>query len=244
MNEEKTEITKKIKDVINKTQHKLQSKTRNKLDLKTLIGIILLLAGISLASFPYLMNMYYQHVQERQLEDAMEQVQNKENKKEQTGPKGPSLVYDNYDRVNDENEKEYPEELKPDEGVLEIAPIDVQLKIGYGVDLPALESGPGFYPESGYPDNGNVSIAGHRTTYGAPFRNLDQLEKGDPIKLIYRGKEYIYKVDDVFDTHKYDWSVIDPTDDPALTLTTCHPPGSAEQRLVVRAYLDEKNSKD
>lgn len=216
-----------IKNIIKKIQRRIQKE----MHLSTLIGIILLLVGISLASFPYLQNMYYQSLQESQVEQKLEDFQQTE-KESSDSKENPSFIR------NNEHHLEYPEELEPDNGILEIPAINLQLKIEYGVELPDLESGPGFYPESGYPDTGNVSIAGHRTTYGAPFRNLDQLNEGNIIILYYRGNEYYYKVSDVFDTHSRDWSVIDPTPKPALTLTTCHPPGSDERRLIVRAYLD------
>lgn len=93
-----------------------------------------------------------------------------------------------------------------------------------------------MYPEGSFPgEEGNTAIAGHRTTYGAWFRRLDLLQEGDEIIVTFGDEEYIYHVEDVFVVAKNDWSVIGATPYRALTLTTCHPPGSSLQRLVVRA---------
>ena len=99
------------------------------------------------------------------------------------------------------------------------------------MELPDLEGGPVFYPESKYPNAGNVAIAGHRLTYGAPFRYLNDLQEDDEIHLYYNEKRFIYHVDEVSVTHSRNWSVIDPTEEPALTLTTCHPPKWDTERL-------------
>lgn len=106
-----------------------------------------------------------------------------------------------------------------------------------------LATGPGFYPEGSLPHlGGNVAVAGHRTTYGAWFRHVDRLAAGDAIYLIFDGKEYRYEVERVWITASDDWSVIAPMDEHVLTLTTCHPPGSSKERLIVRARWVETNA--
>lgn len=212
--------------------------------LYTRIGIALLLAGVILASFPYFHNLYYQYQQQRQLEAQLAEMEQPSEKNvsqafrtKEDYQEDPTMKIESSQE--DEKEEMRPGTFEPDTGILEIPTLDLQQKIGYGVELPDLEDGPGFYPESQKPEYGNVSIAGHRTTYGAPFRYLNELENGDLIKLYYKDEVYHYKVAEVFDTHSKDWSVVDPTSEPALTLTTCHPPGSDERRLIVRAYLDE-----
>ena len=112
-----------------------------------------------------------------------------------------------------------------------------------GISRDDLRKGPGHYPDSPNPGQvGNSAIAGHRTTYGAPFGDLDQLEVGDRIFVRTVQGSFTYVV---FDARHIvaptDVSVLDP--DPAhsavLTLTTCNPKYSAAQRLVVRAALEE-----
>jgi len=197
------------------------------------LGTLLIVAGISLAAFPFLHNIYYRYVQANeaaQLMEKLEEVQEKEGDidKEKT---------ENSAILPEKEPPTYPKYLEPGEGILEIPALELFIKIGYGVDLEDLKPGPGFYPHSGFPDTGNVSIAGHRAAYGSPFYNLHLLQEEDRINLYYQDRVYTYQVEKVFDTHTRDWSVIDPTPTPALTLTTCHPIGSDSRRLVVRAYL-------
>lgn len=235
---------------MNKDDRKEEVKIKHiRIQINTLIGIILLLAGIFLASFPYIHNMYYQWVQERQIEEKFEEIkagkneQNPSFKSQHYGVKREPVKINKDEEENpsfienSEEEKKYAHELPEAEGILEIPILDLKVPIGYGIELTDLQDNPGFYPESDYPERGNVSIAGHRTTWGAPFRRLGELNQGDKITLYYKESTYSYEVDRVFDTDKYDWSVIENTTEPAITLTTCHPPGSAEKRLIVRGYI-------
>lgn len=114
-----------------------------------------------------------------------------------------------------------------------------------GVTVEALKSGPGRYPGTDYPgQEGNVGIAGHRTTYGAPFWDLDKLQEGDEIHVTDRnGTRWIYHFAAQRIVAPSDGSVLedDPlgTGRPTLTLTTCHPRWSQQQRLIVFAELSE-----
>ena len=108
-----------------------------------------------------------------------------------------------------------------------------------GTGASALRAGAGHYPNTPLPgEEGNVAIAGHRTTYGKPFANLDHLKPGDEIFLETPVGKYTYKVSkDPFVVSPTDFSVIAQTPGKTLTLTTCHPKGSARQRLVIKADL-------
>lgn len=116
-----------------------------------------------------------------------------------------------------------------------------------GTSNKALNTGAGHYPNTPLPgEPGNVAIAGHRTTYGKPFSNLEILQPGDQIRLITPFAEHLYEVVEPFDGHANpwvttasDWSAVNPTTDATLTLTTCHPKGSDKQRLIARAKLVE-----
>ena len=102
----------------------------------------------------------------------------------------------------------------------------------------ALRAGAGHYPQTPLPcEDGNVAIAGHRTTYGKPFANLDRLKNGDAIVLETPIGIARMRVDkEPFTVNPDDLPVVanDPTKR-TLTLTTCHPKGSAAHRLVVKA---------
>jgi sortase A len=115
-----------------------------------------------------------------------------------------------------------------------------------GVNVDDLRQGPGHYPSTQMPGHeGNSAIAGHRTTYGAPFGDLDQLAVGDDIRLTTVQGDFHYKVTEQRAVDPSEVSVLDPSPDPArpghqlstLTLTTCNPKYSAEQRLIIRARL-------
>jgi sortase A len=108
-----------------------------------------------------------------------------------------------------------------------------------GTGRSALRAGAGHYPGTPLPGQpGNVAIAGHRTTYGKPFAGLDRLRPGALIEFDTPVGPYTYRVvADPYPIPRTDLSVVAWSPGSTLTLTTCHPKGSARQRLVVRAEL-------
>ena len=119
--------------------------------------------------------------------------------------------------------------------MLEIPDIDVESPVVKGTSQELLAKAPGWYTETALPGEGNTAIAGHRTMYGAPFRNLSKLKPGSIIILTYDQSTYRYRVVEVALISSNDWSVIKDVGYPALTLTTCT--GNDEKRLAVRARL-------
>lgn len=121
---------------------------------------------------------------------------------------------------------------------IQIPAIDVDVVVVEGVSPSALRAGAGHYPSTPLPcEDGNVAIAGHRTTYGRPFHNLDLLQPGDEIILTTPIGACKYSVQDQTIVRPSDVSVVQNQGDNRLTLTTCHPKGSARQRLVISATL-------
>ena len=122
---------------------------------------------------------------------------------------------------------------------IKIPALGVDMVVVQGTTDSALQAGAGHYPDSPLPcEDGNVAIAGHRTTYGKPFANLDRLKPGDTIELDTPIGGCVYTVaKDPFVVTPTDVSVLAATTVRSLTLTTCNPKGSAAQRLVVRATL-------
>ena len=121
---------------------------------------------------------------------------------------------------------------------IEIPDIQVDVVVVEGVSSSALRAGAGHYPSTPLPcETGNVAIAGHRTTYGRPFHDLDLLEPGDEIRLQIPIGECTYRVTEQRIVSPNDVGVIAGTADNRLTLTTCHPKGSARERLVIVAEL-------
>jgi sortase A len=122
---------------------------------------------------------------------------------------------------------------------IKIPSIGVDVVVVEGTTASALRAGAGHYPDTPLPcEQGNVAIAGHRTTYGRPFNQLDRVEPGDEIILETPVGSCRYLVrTEPYVTVPTDLSVLDPTPNGTLTLTTCHPKGSARQRLILKAEL-------
>ena len=110
-----------------------------------------------------------------------------------------------------------------------------------GVDYRNLERGPGIFPGSPLPGHpGNLAIAGHRTTFGAPFARLDELQTGDPIQVETAEGSFTYVLKSspriVAATDVQVAQTLDPNTT-TLTLITCHPKWTSKNRLVVEAAI-------
>ena len=120
------------------------------------------------------------------------------------------------------------------------------LYIVSGVRTSDLKRGIGHFPDTALPGElGNAALAGHRTTYGAPFENLDRLEPGDPIIVeTTLGERFVYRVESSEIVRPDQVEVLSQVDDGTarLTLTTCHPKRSTAKRLVVYTRLDVSES--
>jgi sortase A len=113
-----------------------------------------------------------------------------------------------------------------------------------GTSVADLKRGPGHYPESAdVGGDGNLGIAGHRSTYGEPFGRLDELTEGDTIHVVDRtGTEWVYAYREQRVVAPTDVWVVEEDDPidlgaPTITLTTCHPRFSAAQRLIAWGEL-------
>jgi sortase A len=124
---------------------------------------------------------------------------------------------------------------------IKIPALGVNMVVVQGTTESALQAGAGHYVNTPLPcEGGNVAIAGHRTTYGKPFTNLDKLQPGDTIELDTPIGGCVYRVAQApFVVAPTDISVLAATSVRTLTLTTCNPKGSAAQRLVVHATWNQ-----
>lgn len=133
---------------------------------------------------------------------------------------------------------------------LELPTLGVTKTVAHGVDRETLRGGPGHYPSSALPgQRGNVAIAGHRTTHGAPFADIDRLAPGDEIVIDGPAGRHVYRVEGqpADDGALIGHRIVDPSaveviadqGDDRLTLTACHPKFSARQRIIVTAVLVE-----
>lgn len=149
-------------------------------------------------------------------------------------------------------------------GRIDIPEIDSDWIFVEGVDLAWLRDGPGHFPGTSLPgQRGNAALAGHRTTYGAPFHRIDELKPGDLVRVTTLQGRFTYRVlplsvvaertpplRDRVGPADADrgWFVVRPDEvwilddygDSRLTLMACHPKYSARQRIVVVAELTDE----
>ncbi len=180
------------------------------------LSVVLLLGGLGLVGYPFATNMWTDRIQSRlenQLEDQIASPELQQAYRERKIETGDSLTR------------------------IKIPALGLDTVVVEGITPSALRAGAGHYPQTPLPcEGGNVSIAGHRTTYGRPFGNVDQLKPGDTIELTTPIGGCVYQVArDPWAVAPSEMGVLDPTAERSLTLTTCHPKGSAAQRLIVRA---------
>jgi sortase A len=176
------------------------------------LSVLLLMGGLGLVGYPFMTNVWQDRLQgrlDKQL-TSPELRQAYEARQVETG--------DSLTRVR-------------------IPAIDVDVVVVEGITPSALRAGAGHYPQTPLPcEIGNMAIAGHRTTYGKPFGNLDRLKPGDTIEVTTPIGGCVYQLQKApYVVPPTDISVLNATPDRTLTLTTCHPRGSAAERLIVKA---------
>lgn len=137
---------------------------------------------------------------------------------------------------------------------LRIPAVDVDDIVVEGVGAEELKKGPGHYPECRagferplctqfdevYPgEQGRVIVSGHRTTYGAPFYGINDLSKGDDIKVATAWGNFVYRVTRQEIVKPDSKAIVIPSETAELVLTTCNPRYSAAERLILYAELVE-----
>jgi sortase A len=132
-------------------------------------------------------------------------------------------------------------------GVIEIPRIELARVVVQGTTRADLKKGPGHYVSTPMPGQpGNVGIAGHRTTYGAPFNRIDEIRPGDEIVVSTAQGRFVYRAIAAPGSTEQAWYTVDPSQsevlddvgDDRVTLTACHPKYSARQRIVVHGLLE------
>jgi sortase A len=123
-------------------------------------------------------------------------------------------------------------------GRIKVGKIGLDEVVVQGTGTGDLRRGPGHYPDTPLPGaRGTVAVAGHRTTYGAPFRRLDQLGRGDRIEMLMPYGRFTYTVERTRIVPPTATWVTNRAAHDRLVLTACHPLYSAAQRIVVFARL-------
>ena len=179
------------------------------------LSVVLLLSAVGLLGYPFYTNLYQGRVQSR-LDREIASPEHKELYRKAQLKEGDALTR------------------------IKIPKLDVDVVVVEGTGASALRAGAGHYPDTPLPcEDGNVAIAGHRTTYGKPFANVDRLKTGDTIILETPIGACTYEVNKApFIVEPTNRSVV--ANSPGqhfLTLTTCHPKGSAKERLIITATL-------
>jgi sortase A len=124
---------------------------------------------------------------------------------------------------------------------IELPTIDKSAYVVEGTDTSSLRKGPGHYPDTPLPgEPGTVAIAGHRTTYGAPFRHVDDLRSGAPIEVEMPDGTFVYRVERTRIVEPDDTWVKRRVAHDRLVLSACHPLHSAAKRIVVFARFSRR----
>ncbi len=124
---------------------------------------------------------------------------------------------------------------------IEIPRIGLDDIVVAGVDTADLKKGPGHFSDTPLPGQlGNAAIAGHRTTYGQPFFDVDKLQVGDEIRTTTLDGVFVYRVTGQQIVSPSNYEVVSTTDTTVanLTLTSCHPKFTARQRIIITSELD------
>jgi sortase A len=159
-----------------------------------------------------------------------------------TGPSQAALARDAHRLAN-----RFEGEVTQGQGIgfIRIPAIDADYALIEGVDLDELESGPGRYSSAALPGQGEtVAVAGHRTTFLAPFRRIDDLESGDEVEVEMPYAEFTYSVERAKVVEPTALEVVRPVGRERLVLTACHPLHSAAERYVVFAELESISERE
>jgi sortase A len=125
-------------------------------------------------------------------------------------------------------------------GKIVIPRIDLDAVVIQGTDTADLQKGPGHYPDTAFPGQGKtIGVAGHRTTYLAPFRHIDQIEPADEVVLEMPYGDFTYRVTRTDIVDPEDTDIVRDVGFERLVLTACHPLYSAAQRYAIFARLAE-----
>lgn len=139
--------------------------------------------------------------------------------------------------------RRYRRELKSGEGIgrLVVPRLDLRMAFVFGVDAQSLKRGPGLHPQTAFPGRGElVYIAGHRTTYGAPFSRIDALRKGDRITLEVPYGTFVYSVTGSRVVRADNLSVLRSRGYEQVALQACHPRFFASHRWITYGRLVER----
>lgn len=188
--------------------------------MKKSLGIIFIILGIIIVSYPHVKTIRNEKIQHDIVESAQEVYEEKKDTKQKV-----DLSKSENNNVTD---------------ILKIEKIDLTLPILEDATKQNLNIGPCRILETKKPGEvGNYAIAGHRSyTYGKQFNRLDEIELEDKIQVISKGKNYIYTVNNKFIVNPEDIWVLEGNDnDKMITLITCTPIKVGTHRLIIQGVI-------
>ena len=125
-------------------------------------------------------------------------------------------------------------------GRIEVPRLGLRMVLVYGTDTEPLKRGPGLDPRTSFPGQGRlVYVAGHRTTYGAPFSKIDELRRGDLVRVEMPYATFTYTVTGSRIVRADDLSVLRSKNYEQIALQACHPRFFASHRWITYARLAE-----
>ncbi|MFA5636267.1 MAG: class D sortase [Anaerovoracaceae bacterium] len=219
--------------------------------MKYKISFCLIIAGILLASVPFVGTLFQQYRQDQMYQSYLEsrisfELTNKDAKEESIAmarnDDSESLAYAADGLSEDTTLSTEKREEKPTVlGRIFIEKINTDLMLVEGAGVNALNWGAGHIPGTGLPgEPGNCGIAAHRNyTFGSYFSRLDELIEGDGVKVDYLGKTTNYTVSEIKTVLPEDNTVLlapEEENGEILTLVTCTPKGSNSHRLILHCF--------
>ena len=209
-----------------------------------ILSVALITAGVVVLSDVALtlawkepMSTIYGSIQQGKAEDSLNQATDQFLRSPE---RRQALREPNPERRADRLASAFAAQVETGEGIgrIKIPSIDLDMVFVQGTDTASLQKGPGHYPDTAFPGQGRtVGIAGHRTTYLAPFRHIDQIDDGDEITLQMPYGTFTYRVSKHEIVDPSDVEIVDDVGHERLVLTACHPVYSAAQRYAVFAEL-------
>ncbi|CAB1262427.1 Sortase [Clostridiaceae bacterium BL-3] len=187
-----------------------------------IIGLILILIGISILVYAFGTKYWTRYTQNNMVKNYEQKIKEHKGKVKISKDSADSSV--NYGTV----------------GILIIPKIDLKVAVGEGTDMNTLRYAVGHFKGTAMPgEKGNFVLAGHRSyTFGQYFNRLDELTTGDEIRVKTVKGSYKYKVYNTKVVLPDEVNVLNPTKDATMTLITCTPIRVATHRLVISARLD------
>lgn len=200
---------------------------------RSIIGIVLILIGLSVISTALFMRYSADRKQKSMLEAFEKTIENGE--KQQPSDSSTQTSID-----SSPNQKPPSDDINGAIGIMKIPKLDLKVAIGEGVDNETLKYAVGHFDGTAMPgQKGNFAVAGHRSyTYSQYFNRLDEIKVGDEIEVQTKKGDFVYKVYETKVVEPTEVSVLDPTKDATITLVTCTPVRVATHRLIIKGRLE------